>query len=236
MNNLLELNAYEMTCKPSLKMRSHSYKAITEASPYVDQIYALRNMDEGAFSTLMGSYYAAMLRTALIYLNDLCAAEDVIQETWVAVLHGLARFEGRSSLKTWIFSILINRAITRAKREGRFVSLSSWQDTEWDDYEPSVSPEHTEGVFYGQLNDPSNAWDVIPEDNLLTQETLSHIHAAIRRLPALQQRVIYMRDVEGRSATEVCQILGLSEINQRVLLHRARAKVRQILDGYLRVD
>ncbi len=204
-------------------------------------IEALRNGDDAAFSTLMSLYYTAMLRTALIYVNDRCIAEDVIQETWVAVIRGISRFEGRSSLKTWIFSILTNLAITRAQREGRYVSLSALLDAERDEYEPAVSsnhfdtPGHLEGSNW-QVDYRANPWDVIPEDSLLTQETLAHIHAAIRRLPALQQQVIYMRDVEGWSAVEVCHSLGISEINQRVLLHRARAKVRQILHGYLSVD
>jgi RNA polymerase sigma-70 factor, ECF subfamily len=215
----------------------------TERSlPFKQPIDALRNGDEAAFSALMTLYYDAMLRTALIYVNDRCVAEDVIQETWIAVLRGLTRFEGRSSLKTWIFSILINRAITCAHREGRYVPLSTLTDTEYDEFEPAVSPDHfhtlnfSESSFYWQPDVQANTWDVIPEDSLLAQETLAHIHAAIRRLPTLQQQVIHLRDVEGRSAAEVCHILGVSEINQRVLLHRARAKVRQIMDRYLRVD
>ncbi len=208
----------------------------------VHPIEALRDGDEAAFSSLMRLYYDGMLRMALIYVKDRCVAEDVIQETWMAVLHGLTRFEGRSSLKTWIFSILTNRAITRAHREGRYVSLSNLMDTEYDEFEPAVSSEHFDGrsshesVFHWQPDSHHNAWDVIPEDNLLAQETLAHIHAAIQLLPTLQRQVIHMRDVEGWSAAEVCDALAISQINQRVLLHRARAKVRQIVGRYLRVD
>ncbi len=229
MNTMFKYNTNESGFRPSHEILAHP-------------IEALRDGDEAAFSTLIGLYYSAMLRMALIYVKDPCVAEDVIQETWMAVLRGLTRFEGRSSLKTWIFSILTNRAITRSHREGRYVSFSDLVDTEYDEFEPAVSAEHfnrqdsTGSVFHWHLDSHLNAWDVIPEDNLLAQETLAHIHAAIRLLPTLQQQVIQMRDVEGRSAAEVCHALGVSEINQRVLLHRARAKVRQIVGRYLRVD
>jgi len=224
MNTLSKANGYEPDYCPPF---------------YSHQIEALRDGDDAAFSTVMELYYPAMLRTASIYIADPCIAEDVIQETWVAVLHGLARFEGRSSLKTWIFSILTNRAITRSQREGRYVPLSTLFDNEQDE---SVSSDELNSFDQSkwELHWPSdsrpNPWDVIPEDNLLTQESLAHIHAAIHQLPALQQRVIQMRDVEGWSAVEVCHALAISEINQRVLLHRARAKVRQVLDSYLRID
>ncbi len=205
-------------------------------------IDALRDGDEAAFSKLMTLYYDAMLRLALIYVKDPCVAEDVIQETWMAVLRGLTRFEGRSSLKTWIFSILTNRAITRAHREGRYVSLSDIIDADYDEFESTLTsddfsrPSTAESAFHWQVDNHPNTWEVIPEDSLLAQETLAHIHAAIRLLPTLQQQVILMRDVEGWSATEVCDALAVSEINQRVLLHRARAKVRQIVGRYLQVD
>jgi len=234
MTNIFTSNVYETSYSPALKQ--------PEVLAQMHQIEALRGGDDTAFSTVTELYYPAMLRTALIYVNDPCTAEDVIQETWVAVLHGLARFEGRSSLKTWIFSILTNRAITRSHREKRCVPLSTLINTDYDEFEPSISSDFTntlnypEGMFYGQSDSYMNSWDVIPEDSLLTQETRAHIDAAIGCLPPLQQQVIHLRDVEGRSASEVCELLAISEINQRVLLHRARAKVRQLLDCYLRVD
>lgn len=217
-----------------------SYRPASEISVHL--IDALRNGDEATFSSLMELYYDGMLRMALIYVKDSSVAEDVIQETWVAVLRGIKCFEGRSSLKTWIFSILTKRAITRAHREGRYVSLSNLMDTDYNEIDRAISPEYFNGHiprysdFQWQPDSHPNAWDVVPEDSLLTHETLAQIHAAIQLLPSPQQQVIQMRDIEDWSATEVCEALGITEINQRVLLHRARAKVRQIVGRYLCVD
>ncbi|MBI5670688.1 MAG: sigma-70 family RNA polymerase sigma factor [Chloroflexi bacterium] len=197
-------------------------------------VEALRQGDEAAFAALFDRYHTALVRTALIYVSHPSAADEVAQETWLAVFKGVGRFEGRSSLKTWIFSILVNRAKTYAQREGRYVPLD-WDDANSD--EPTVAPsrfapdEHT-GAPRHWIN-PPGSWESIPEDRLLSRELRGCIQQAINALPANQRLVITLRDVEGLSSDEVCNILAVSETNQRVLLHRARARVRQAVENYL---
>jgi RNA polymerase sigma-70 factor, ECF subfamily len=196
-------------------------------------IMALRMGDEMAFAQLVEQYHTAMMRLATIYVLDRRIAEEVIQETWIAVLRGLDRFEGRSSLKTWIFSILVNRAKTLTKREDRYVQFAEYDDPETD--EPSVALDR----FYptddqtGHWISFPRRWDEMPEERLLSQETRDAIHQAIDTLPPNQREVITLRDIEGWSSQEVCNVLMISETNQRVLLHRARSRVRQALEVYL---
>jgi len=194
---------------------------------------ALRDGDEAAFTQLVEQHYASMVRIAMIYVADQAIAEDVVQETWIGVLRGLGRFEGRSSLKTWIFTILTNRAKTRAQREGRYVPLTPAWESDGEDDEPIVTPERFSTSGHWSDDQRPDQWDTLPEDRLLSQETLDVIAMAIAGLPPNQRQVIRLRDVEGWSSSEVCNILDISETNQRVLLHRARAKVRQALEGYL---
>jgi RNA polymerase sigma-70 factor (ECF subfamily) len=199
-------------------------------------VEALRNGDEAAFVMLIQEYQAALLRLATMYVTDYAVAEEVVQETWIAILQGIHRFEGRSSLKTWLFRILTNRAKTRAQREGRYVSLSALEELDAEAGQPSVSPEH-----FFSADDPSahhftsipRRFDEIPEDRLLSQETRAVIQRAIDMLPPNQRQVITLRDIEGWGSEEVCNVLEISETNQRVLLHRARSKVRQALEDYL---
>lgn len=203
------------------------------ASIEQDLLQRLRAGDEAAFEALVEMYNAPMLRLASMYVADTRLAEEVVQDTWIGMLRGLDRFEGRSSLKTWLFSILVNRARTNAKREGRYVPLETGEE----DYEPSVAPErfHPQGHPFADdwISLPAN-WDEIPEEHLSSQETLEQIDRAIRSLSEQQREVITMRDIEQLSAEEVCNVLGISETNQRVLLHRARSKVRQQLENYLK--
>jgi RNA polymerase sigma-70 factor, ECF subfamily len=190
---------------------------------------ALKRGDETAFVQLVEQHQGLMLRVALRYVRTRAVAEEVVQETWVAVLHGLDRFEARASLKTWIFRILTNRAISRGEREGRVLPFSSLGDEDG----PAVEPD--------RFRPPGAQWaggwkvfpDALPEERLLARETLSLIGDAIAELPERQHLVITMRDVEGWSAEEVCEALAISETNQRVLLHRARSKVRRTLEAYL---
>jgi len=199
-------------------------------------VEGLRNGDEAVFARVIEQYHPALLRLANVYLSDRAAAEEVVQETWIAVLKGIDRFEGRSSLKTWIFHILTNRAKTRAQREGRYVPLPSPDETDPDTYEPAVSPERfrpASDPWAGDwLTEPA-PWDEVPEERLLSRETLGYIQQAIDALPPNQREVITLRDVQGWGSDEVCNVLGISETNQRVLLHRARSKVRQALESYL---
>ena len=188
-------------------------------------VEALRAGDEAAFTRLVREYGASMLRVAGLYVGSRAVAEEVVQEAWVAVLDGIGRFEGRSSLKTWIFRILTNIAKTRGQREGRSIPFSSLVS----DDEASVDPDRF--AENGQWSSPPRSWG--PEERLLGGETRAVVEAAIAELPPNQAIVISMRDVGGFTAEEACNALDISETNQRVLLHRARSKVRQALEDYL---
>jgi RNA polymerase sigma-70 factor (ECF subfamily) len=198
-------------------------------------VEALRRGDEAAFMRLVDMYHAALLRVALMYVTTREVAEDVVQETWLGLLKGLDRFEGRSSLKTWLFHILVNTAKTRAMREGRSVPFSELSESQQEAGEPVVEPERfqpADGRYPGGWVSFPQSWDELPEQRLLSQETYAKIKEAIDALPATQRAVIVLRDVEGIPSDEVCNVLGVSESNQRVLLHRARARVRRALERY----
>jgi RNA polymerase sigma-70 factor (ECF subfamily) len=193
----------------------------------------LRMGDEAAFVELMREYGAGMLRVALMYVSSRAVAEEVVQEAWLGVLKGIGRFEGRSSLKTWLFRIVANTAKTRGVRESRSIPFSSLGGDGGD--EPTVDPDRFLGSgerFPGHWAVPPQAW--APESQLLSQEAMDVIDREIDRLPPSQRAVITMRDVQGFTADEVCNALDLTETNQRVLLHRARAKVRGALEEYMR--
>jgi RNA polymerase sigma-70 factor (ECF subfamily) len=198
---------------------------------------ALRRGDEAAFASLLRTYQSTLVRLAMIYVRNRAVAEEVVQETWLGVIHGIGRFEGRSSLKTWIFRILANIAKTRAEREGRSVPFSALAREAEGDGEPSVAPERFLDAGHerwaGHWASPPARWDTIPEERLHAKETLSVMQAAIETLPPGQRAVITLRDIEGWSAEDVCGLLELSEGNQRVLLHRARSKVRAALESHV---
>jgi RNA polymerase sigma-70 factor, ECF subfamily len=170
-----------------------------------------------------------------MYVSSHAVAEEVVQETWLGVLKGLDSFEGRCSLKTWIFQILMNRARTRGQRESRMIPFSAMFDPQSDPGEPAVDPsqfnDNDPEWPGGWVTQPRN-WGATPEQSLLSQELKAHTEAAIESLPPSQREVITLRDVQGWTAEEACNVLGISETNQRVLLHRARSKVRQALDRY----
>lgn len=197
---------------------------------------ALRAGDESAFSALVREYHSSLVRVARIYVSTLASAEEVAQETWVGVLNGLDRFEGRSSLRTWIFRILTNIAKTRAQRDGRTLPFSALQDPgrvpeAAVDADRFLDPEHPRWPGHWAIK--PGAW---PEDALVAAETRERLAEAIEVLPASQRAVITLRDVEGWDSAEVCNALGLTETNQRVLLHRARSKVRAALEWYLQEE
>lgn len=199
---------------------------------------ALRLGDERAYERLIDLYHESLARMALVYVGDMRVAEEVAQETWLGVLRGLSRFEARSSLKTWIFSILINKAKTFAKREQRHARQYTLDAVEGPSTSGAlVSPERFHPPDHphspGHWSEHPQSWDDLPEKRLLSQETLSRIEAAINALPNSQREVIVLRDVEQFSSDEVCELLGISSANQRVLLHRARSKVREALENYL---
>jgi RNA polymerase sigma-70 factor, ECF subfamily len=192
----------------------------------------LRAGDEAAFEALVARHYATMLAVAQTYVKGRAVAEEVVQEAWLGVINGLDRFEGRSSLKTWILSILVNQAKTRGTRESRSVPFTALAG-EGD--EPAVDPDR----FRGPDDAYPGHWRALPGDwarsaaaAVEDRETLRIVMAAIAELPPAQQTVIRMRDVEGYSSDEVRAALDVSEANQRVLLHRARSRVRAALERH----
>lgn len=193
----------------------------------------LRAGDEAAFLALVNQYHTFLTRMARVYLTDHRIIEEIVQETWIGVLRGLARFEGRSSLKTWVCTILMNKAKTFAQREMRHAALPLIDD---DDTEPPVSADRfrpsTDPDLPGEWLQNPRSWNDIPEEQLLSKETRNIIQQAIDALPSNQREVITLRDIQQISSEEVCNILGITETNQRVLLHRARAKVRTALEQY----
>ncbi|HXV95326.1 MAG TPA: sigma-70 family RNA polymerase sigma factor [Gaiellaceae bacterium] len=195
-----------------------------------EQLAALRAGDERAFAAVVDEHGAAMLRVARLYVRDRAAAEEAVQEAWLGVLKGIERFEGRSSLRTWLLRIVANVARTKGVRESRSLPFSALGDEG-----PSVPEERFRGPedrWAGHWAIPPEEW-ARPEQELLSAETRAQVAAAIAALPDTQRQVISLRDVEGWGADEVCNVLGLTETNQRVLLHRARTRVRAALDEYL---
>jgi RNA polymerase sigma-70 factor (ECF subfamily) len=194
-------------------------------------VAALRAGDEKAFLALVQSLNAPMLRVASVYVSSRAVAEEVVQEAWLGVLKGLPAFEGRSSLKRWIFGIVTNCGKSRGVREARSTPFSEMGPSDED--EPAVDPgrflpsDHPR--WPGHWSQPPTAW---AEDQVLHKESLAVVDAAIGRLPVNQREVITLRDVLGWTSEEVCESLGISEGNQRVLLHRARSKVRAALEKH----
>ena len=199
-------------------------------------VRALRAGDEDAFAGLIRAHHSVLLRAAMTYVSSRAVAEEVVQETWLGVLRDLDRFQGRSSLKTWIFKMAANIARTRAGREGRCRPLSSVLAAEAERGEPSVDPDRffpaDHPRFPGRWARAPLAWRS-PEERLLSGETRDVIREAVERLPAAQRLVLTLRDIEGWTADEACHALELTEGNQRVLLHRARSKVRAALERHL---
>ena len=204
--------------------------------PDAELLARLRCGDEIAFRTLVERYRATMLRVARLHVRDREVAEEVVQETWLAVVKGLESFEGRSTLKTWLFRILTNRAKTRGERELRTRPFSAHAAAEVSAEDPAVDPGRFRGPddqYPGGWAAPPPRWETLPQERLLSQEVLRLVAEAIEGLPPAQRAVIRLRDVDGWESDEVCELLGLSHGNQRVLLHRARSKVRATLERYL---
>jgi RNA polymerase sigma-70 factor (ECF subfamily) len=203
------------------------------SEPIDDQraVALLRAGDEQAFEALVARHYATMMAVARTYVKSRSVAEEVVQEAWLGVLQSLDRFEGRSSLKTWIIAIVINKAKTRAVREGRSVPFTALGPDE-----PAVDPSRfrRRGEIYpGHWRASPSSWSSAPDVVTEDRETLRVAMRAIADLPPAQQTVIRMRDLEGSSADEVCTTLEISQANQRVLLHRARSRVRAALEVHL---
>jgi RNA polymerase sigma-70 factor (ECF subfamily) len=194
---------------------------------------ALRRRDERAFEELVDRYSTALMRLALDFVRTWSVAEEVVQETWLAVLNGIDRFEGRSSLKTWLFRILVNKAKTRGVRESRTLPFSALA---LEGAEPAVPEERFRGPdnqWAGHWASPPRSLAEFPESRLLSLELRGRLADALGTLPDAQRIVVTLRDVAGYDAAEVCDLLDVSEGNQRVLLHRGRSKIRAALEHYL---
>ena len=197
-------------------------RAVDVTYTEADLVALLRAGDEEAISQLVERWSPAMFRLARSFVASPQSAEDVVQEAWLGMLSGLARFEGRSSLRTWTFTILVNRARTRGAREARTLPRSPLEDA-------AGEPAQT----WSSTVTPSQ-WDDTPESAVLSREALFELDRAISALPQRQRQVVTMRDIGGVAAEEVCAALGITAANQRVLLHRARAALRTALAGYYR--
>jgi RNA polymerase sigma-70 factor, ECF subfamily len=192
----------------------------------------IRAGDESMFAQLLDAWSRGMLRTARAYVSTRESAEDVVQDTWVAVLKGIGRFEGRSTLRTWVYRILVNTAKTRGVKDGRTVALADV------DAGPTVDPARFRGLadpYPGGWKEAPPLWPSV-ETEVEHRELWRKVEEAITRLPSRQRVVITLRDVEGYTSDEVCAVLEVSAANQRVLLHRARAAVRATLEEYFLVS
>jgi RNA polymerase sigma-70 factor (ECF subfamily) len=199
------------------------------AGPATDDaelVRRLREGDEASFRALVTELHRALTRVALAFVASEAAAEEIVQDTWVAVVNGLHQFEGRSSLRTWIGKILVNRAKTRGVRDRRAVPFST---LEGNDAEPCEPERFSERGFWSV---PPRRWDSSPESLVLRKEAREHLERVLATLPAAQRTIVTLRDVEGWSSEEVCNALDVTETNQRVLLHRGRARLRAALERY----
>jgi RNA polymerase sigma-70 factor, ECF subfamily len=228
---LLPVAAARVAPLPRRYSRSVQQAISPEDAQLVD---GLRGGDEAAFAAVIRMYGTSMLRVAQMFVSSRAVAEEVVQEAWLGVLKGIDRFEGRSSLKTWIFRIVTNTAKSRGVREARSMPFSALGAAA-DDATVSADRFLGDGErFPGHWAVPPASWAGLPEARLLDAETMDVVRRAIERLPPSQRAVLELRDIEGLSAEEVSNALDLTEANGRVLLHRARAKVRAGLEEYLR--
>ena len=205
---------------------------VLPADPIV--VAALRQRDEAMFAALIDAWSPGMLRAARVFVANDHAAQDVVQETWIGVLRGIAGFEGRSSLRTWVYRILLNRARSRGTRDARTVPAGSLAPT-GEDAGPTVAPQRFRGAddpYPGHWRSDPPAWPS-PEDGVVAAEIRCQVASALATLPERQRIVVTLRDVEGYTSDEVCDLLAVTAANQRVLLHRGRAALRAALETYL---
>jgi RNA polymerase sigma-70 factor (ECF subfamily) len=216
---------------------SHTGEAqATAVDPDAAVLVRLRAGDDAAFAELVDRWSPSMLRIARAYVSTRQSAEDAVQDAWLGMLRGLAGFEGRSSLRTWVFTILVNRSRTRGARESRTVPLS---DLAREDEAPTVDPDRFRGPQdpYPDHWTPAGVphqWETQPEGRALAGEALRLLGTALTTLPPRQRIVVTLRDVQGLTSDEACDALGITAQNQRVLLHRGRAALRKALEDYYR--
>jgi RNA polymerase sigma-70 factor (ECF subfamily) len=218
--------------------RSQTEGARAPVDPDAALLARLREGDEEAFRTLVAEHGPFLMRLVMMHVPSRAIAEEVVQETWLAALKGLDRFEGRSMLRTWLASIALNKARTRGTREGRIVPFALLRRRYEEGGGPALDPDRFQGrrgERPGWWASPPVAWDD-PQSQLEANETRDVMLKAIRDLPPRQREVITLRDISGWDAEEVRNALDLSETNQRVLLHRARSKVREALEEHLKQD
>jgi RNA polymerase sigma-70 factor (ECF subfamily) len=192
--------------------------------------------DEAAFDDLVNTHHGALIRLAMGYVADRDMAEEVVQDTWMAVVQSLSRFEGRSSLRTWIFGIVIHKAKDRGIREKRHLTFSAFQSCE-DDLTDTLDPScfQQSGEWAGHWSVPPQPWDEqTPERLLATQQTIHAMNSAIESLPTTLKEVLILRDIEGMDSEEACALLKITETNLYVRLHRARERVRKMLEAHLK--
>jgi RNA polymerase sigma-70 factor, ECF subfamily len=211
--------------------RSRSWFAQRPARPILavmesdgELLLRLRSGDERAFIGLVQRYHEPMLRLATSFVPNRAIAEEVVQDTWLAALRGLGGFEGRSSMKTWLFSILVNQARKTGTREHRSIPVA--------DPEPVVDPARFDAS--GGWADPPEHWIEVAQGRMEVGKLADRIRVWIEELPARQREVVLLRDVEGMSSEQVCAVLALTDVNQRVLLHRGRSRLRQLFEDEFR--
>lgn len=233
----MNMLTYPMEMDPVESGATISVRVSSAANEDAALVQRLRKRDDAAFVEIVQRHHGSLVRLAQSFVNNRAVAEEVAQETWVAVLQGIDRFEGRSSLKTWIFQILINRSKTRGGREARSINFSAMNDMNSESGYSSVDPSRflssDDSQHPGGWASQPQQWDMTPEQLLLSEECRTFIEQAIASLPELQKQVITLRDVQGWENEEICAVLGISEANCRVLLHRGRSRVRQTLENYL---
>ena len=229
--SVLSFGFVPKTWKPR-RVQQHSLPR-TELAEDADVVAALRRGEEAAFTDLVNAYSSSLLRLAQDFVRTRAVAEEVVQETWLAVLDGIDRFEGRSSLKTWVYRILVNKAKTRGVREARTVPFSALAAEDDERTVPEERFRSSDAQWPGHWASPPRSLDTVPDERLLAREARRRIAEALETLPDGQRIVVTLRDVAGWDPDEVCDALGVSEGNQRVLLHRGRAKLRSAFERYL---
>ncbi len=221
--------------RPSSGHRASPAKGTALTSDEQRLIAGLKRGDEGAFDELVNKHHGALIRMAMGHVADREVAEEVVQDTWMAVIESLNRFEGRSSLRTWIFGILIHKAKDRGVREKRHTTFSAFESYD-DDQDEAVDPSRFQqsGDWAGHWAFPPQPWDdQTPEKLLASQQAVNAMNKAIEALPKTLKEVLVLRDVEGVEVQEVCELLKITETNLYVRLHRARERVRAAVETFL---